>query len=108
MTIQAHGHRADYQAGCRCLPCRASEACYRADLRQQHREHRQPLGAIVTAQDAAQLVRSLLLERYTKQALAAHAGVERHTLIQLKPSQRVRLSTVLRVRRAYRILMGQE
>lgn len=102
-----HATRYTYQKGCRCLPCRASNANYQARLRQIHREERRPLGAYQTAQDAARLVRSLLLERYTKRALATKAGLERHTL-KLKPSQRVRLSTVLRVRHAYRMLIGPD
>jgi hypothetical protein len=31
-----HGKRSTYQHGCKCLPCRASEALYRQQLRRAH------------------------------------------------------------------------
>lgn len=104
MTEHPHGERATYKTGCKCTPCRAAEARYRSDLR--HAKH-QALGALVRAEDAARMVKSLLAERYQRQQIAQVAGLHRHRL-KLKPSQRVRLSTVLRVRLAYRKLMGGE
>jgi isochorismate hydrolase len=99
-----HGTRASYQAGCACTRCRASNAAYIAGLRRQYRQHRTPLGHTVTAAEAAQHVKALLRERWSERDLAARAGLHPHTL-RLTPESRVRLKTVLKVRRAYRLLM---
>jgi len=103
---RTHGVRRTYQAGCRCKACAAAEAGYRAELRRLARTGRPPLGALVRAGDAARIVRALLVERFTRRRVADEAGLERHT-VRLSPSSRVRLSTILRLRRTARRLLGE-
>jgi hypothetical protein len=55
-------------------------------------------------QDAARLVRALLIERFSKRELAERAGLDQRCL-KLTAGSHVRLSTVLRVRRLYKLLM---
>jgi hypothetical protein len=102
-----HGERRTYQAGCLCPACRAAEAAYRTTLRQGHRAGRRPLGALVPAREAARLVQRLLVERFTRCQLAAHAGLERHA-VPVTAGQVVRWRTVLRIRRAWRLLIGPD
>ena len=80
-----HGVRATYQAqGCRCLPCRASEATYRANLRRQHAKGIQPLGARISAQEAGKIIRALLTEQWSKAQIARELGLKT-AILQLKP-----------------------
>lgn len=108
VTEHPHGTRTRYQlTGCRCLPCRASNAQYMRGLRRQHLKGHTPLGTLTTAADARKLVRAFLTECWSKRQLAPQVGVERKTL-RLAPDQRIRLKTLLKLRRGYRILMGTE
>lgn len=102
----AHGVRWTYQQGCKCVPCRAAEARYRSELRKRHAKGLPILGSILPAADAARMVRSIQIEGYRRRQLAEQAGLHRNTLPGLKPSQLVQLRTILRVKRAYRIMIG--
>ena len=99
-----HGTRPTYQAGCRCEPCKQAEAVYRARLRACHRAGRLPLGHYLPATEAACLVQAFLRERFMKGQLAPRLGLERHTLC-LAARQMIRLKTLLKLRRGYRILL---
>lgn len=50
-------------------------------------------------------LQALLTERYTRRALAPRLGLHPNTLT-LTAEQRIRLSTVLKLRRGYRMLLG--
>lgn len=69
-----HGTRSRYQAGCRCVPCRAAEAIYRAKLRKRKVKGLPPVGRVVSAIEARRRVRQLLREGYTRARLAEMAG----------------------------------
>lgn len=99
-----HGTRATYQTGCHCVPCRAAEATYRSQVRRLHARDRVPMGAYVPASEAARAIARLLIERYSKRQVARLAGLERRTLV-LSTDQRVRLRTLLKVRRVTRMLL---
>jgi hypothetical protein len=59
-TTGDHGTRTCYQAGCACTPCRAANAAYIAHLRASYRQHRIPLGHLVSASEAVRRVGVLL------------------------------------------------
>lgn len=101
-----HGCRSTYQGGCRCTPCRAANAQYMATLRTRQAHGQAPLGTLVNAKEAGAHVRAILIERYSKRELLKQTGLERHTLPRLNATTRCRLKTVLRLRRAYRILVA--
>jgi hypothetical protein len=99
-----HGTRSLYQAGCRCLPCRAANAAYAAQLRARHVRDLPTLGQLVSPQQAARRVRQLKLEGYSEARIAAMAGWKNRHL-QLDRGLRIRLSTWLRIRRVARFAM---
>lgn len=101
-----HGTRRAYKAGCGCLLCRAAEASYRARLRRQQHAGQAPMGILVNAKEAGAIVRAMLTERYTQQQIARTSGIHRHTLPTLNATQRCRLKTMLKLRRATRILLA--
>lgn len=75
-----HGTRKQYQAGCRCCPCKAAEARYRASLRLIHARGRIPLGAHVSAAETWRLIEKLLIERFTRAEIARQLGLKRGRL----------------------------
>lgn len=99
-----HGTRSSYQAGCDCLPCKAAEAAYRADLRRRHLKRLPILGALVSPVEARRRVRQLKLEEYTVARIAQLAGW-RNGRVQLGQRERIRLSTLVRIRRVARFAM---
>ena len=74
------GTRAQYQAGCRCAPCRRAEAAYRQRLRGQHVRGQIPLGARVPAAGLWKRVKSLQVEAFTKAEIARRLGLKRPIL----------------------------
>lgn len=104
-----HGTRRDYKAGCRCTPCKAAEARYRANLRWLHRVGKQPLGAKVSAVDTARRIRQLLIERMTKASIAKELGLKRPILeLHTGPNARVTLRTALLIKRLHRLKMDPD
>lgn len=106
LEVPDHGTRSRYQAGCRCIPCRAANAIYVAHLRSLKAKGLPALGTLVNAKEAGAHVRAILVERYSRRQLLAQTGLERHTLPRLNATTRCRLKTVLRLRRAYRYLVA--
>lgn len=103
-----HGTRRSYQQGCLCLLCRAAEASYRATLRRQHATGRLPFGTLVPATDTAKRIRQLLIERMTKADLTRQLGLQdRAFRVHTEPGQWIRLRTVLRIARIYRLAMAE-
>lgn len=101
----SHGTRACYQAGCACIPCRAAEASYRAQLRRRHVEGRPILGRLVDAVPLWRQVRSLQIEGYRKSQIARLANLP-EPRIRLH-RKRVRLSSRLKVNRLYRLTISE-
>jgi hypothetical protein len=102
-----HGTRARYQLGCRCLPCRASNACYIAQLRGRKARGLPLLGALISPVEARRRIRQLKLEGYTETRIAQMVGWrDRH--LQCTAHARIRLRTLLRIRRvaAFAMLEG--
>ncbi|HYX83239.1 MAG TPA: hypothetical protein VE714_12645 [Gemmatimonadales bacterium] len=99
-----HGQRRTYQAGCRCTPCRASEATYRRTLRRQHAQGRPPLGATIRAVDAWRRIRSLKAERFTQAEIARRLGLKTPVL-QLSGDV-ITLRNHLKIRRLARQLLS--
>lgn len=93
-----HGTRARYQRGCTCTPCKAAEAAYRANLRVKHLKGLPVLGVLVSPVEARRRVRQLTGEGYTKARVAAMAGWQNGHL-QFGAHERIRLATLLRIRR---------
>lgn len=107
-----HGTRATYQSGCACTPCRAAEATYRTQLRQRKAKGLPLLGMLVRAVEARRRIRQLKLEGYPTTRIAAMAGWADHRSrhIQFDEQARIRLSTLLRIRRvaAFAMLEGAD
>lgn len=102
--VPDHGTRSRYQAGCTCLPCRAANAVYAANLRGRKARHLPLLGALISPKDAARRIRQLKLEGYTAARIAQLAGFkDRH--LQFTAHSRIRLRTYLRIRRVARFAM---
>jgi hypothetical protein len=106
-----HGERRTYQAGCTsgpdgtaCTLCRAAEAAYRANLRQRHLKGLPVLGLLVSPVEARRRVRQLKLEGYTAARIAAMAGW-RNGHLQFGDRERIRLLTLLRIRRVAHFAM---
>jgi hypothetical protein len=103
---EAHGTRRQYQrARCRCTPCKAAEAAYRARLRARHARGQPILGSHASASTTWRLLRSLRIEGFTKAEIARRLGLRRPRL-SVHP-ERVTLRTVLRVQWLYRTVMSE-
>lgn len=103
----SHGARSRYQQGCRCTPCRSSNAAYEAAYRDRKRRGLPMLGSVVSAVETWRQLRLLTTEYESAAALAQRLGCRnRH----LQYGDRVTLRTVLRIRRVYQldILAGLE
>lgn len=107
--VPDHGTRSRYQAGCRCLPCRAAEAGYRARLRSRQVRGLPTLGMLISPKQAARRIRQLKGEGYTAARIAQLAGwKDRH--VRLDRGLRIRLATHVRIRRVavYAMLEGDD
>lgn len=94
-----HGTRSTYQRlGCRCVPCKAAEACYRSSLRGRKARGLPLLGALVSAVEARRRIRQLKREGYSKRRIAHMAGWK-NGHIQVGGRPLMRLRTLARVRR---------
>lgn len=99
-----HGTRACYQQGCGCTPCKAAEALYRSSLRLRHLKGLQLFGGLVSAVEARRRVRQFKDEGYTRRQIAVLAGYKNGHL-QFTHQHRIRLSTLLRLRKVARWAM---
>lgn len=96
-----HGTRATYKKGCHCLPCRAANAAYIANLRRRHQRGLPILGAYVPAHETWRQLRLLTTEYETEAMLAQRLG---HKTGRLQYGRkRVRLFTAVKVARQYRL-----
>lgn len=107
MTL--HGTRASYQRQrCRCVPCRASEATYRADLRRRHARGLPILGAVVSAVETRRQLR-LLVTEYDTEGDTTQAKTEIARRLGIKDgrlrygAKRIRVRTMLNVYRLYQM-----
>lgn len=102
MKAHGHGTRGRYKAGCRCFRCRGAEAAYRSALRWWKRKARPGAGTTgkAWAIEARRLVRRLVLEQYPKTRIARLAGWKdgRAYHVTFRPGQRIRRSTLKRIR----------
>ena len=90
-----HGPRRQYQAGCRCLPCRSANALYMTDLRTRYASGKPPLGQVLPRHVATRVLRSIQQEGIGWRDLARRLGVRRFEL----RGRGVRWRTVLRLAR---------
>jgi hypothetical protein len=105
MQAKLHGHRTTYQlAGCRCTPCRAAEALYRAHLRLRKAKGLHLLGALISPVEARLRIRQLQREGYTRGHIARLAGWQKPAL-SFTHRQRIRFRTWLRIRRVAQFAM---
>lgn len=104
-----HGARASYQAGCKCLLCKAAEAAYRSSLRLRKAKGLPLLGSLVSAVEARRRIRQFKREGYSKRRIAHMAGWK-NGHIQVGGRQRMRLRTLARIRRvaSFAMLEGAE
>jgi hypothetical protein len=101
--IPPHGTRARYQRSCRCVPCRAANTRYQVALRLLVRHGRTPLGVTVAAAETWRHVRALTADGITRRDIAIALGLARPRLDwPTGPGAKMRLRTVLRVRRLWR------
>ena len=71
--LPAHGTRARYQLGCHCTPCAAANAAYAQAWTRGQRSAR----TLVDARQARRRIRILLIEGFTRQAIAQEIGSRR-------------------------------
>lgn len=95
VSPEDHGTRRQYQSGCRCLPCRAAEATYRAELRRKQVKGLPILGAYISASEAWARIRVLKQEHFANRQIT---GRRDHNRPKLTPEGRVRLVTLIRLR----------
>lgn len=101
-----HGTRSYYQqAGCRCLPCRAAEAAYRAGLRRRHLKGLPILGELVDAEPSKRMLRVIRGEYFGKHATILAFG---YAQPYLQWGRKIRRSTANRVERFYQQALGLE
>lgn len=91
----SHGTRARYQKGCDCLPCRAAEASYRADLRKRHAKSLPILGQHINASEAWARIRTLKAEQFQNRTIT---GWKDNHEPRMTAQSRIRLSTLVRLR----------
>lgn len=97
----AHGTRARYKLHCRCTPCKAAEASYRAALRQRHAKGAQLLGRRVPASPAWKIIDHLLRENFTLGQIARLIGCKR-PILEIN-RETVEIRTLARLQRLYRL-----
>lgn len=99
-----HGTRGTYQrVGCRCTPCKAAEASYRAELRRRHAQGRPILGSPVDASQAIKMVKAMAVEGLTERELAWHLGLKEARVRW--QTTRIRVRSLLKLHRVYRLRM---
>lgn len=116
--IHAHGTRANYKAGCRCLACRSANAAYEATRARARASGKPSPGQAVQSYKVRRCLRSLLAEGFTLQALAVRVGLHRETLgIHARlvptnpdgqiaqPAPKMRISSAARILALYRLMM---
>lgn len=103
MTEPAHGTRARYRRGCRCLPCRSANAIYQQRYRLARQHGRRPLGARISAVETWRRIRQLKAERLTQAEIARRLGLKR-PLLQLDTDV-VTLRNAIKIRRLHRQLI---
>lgn len=95
-----HGTRTSYQhAGCRCPACTAAETAYRAHFRLTKAKGRLLLGQSISASEAWARIRVLKQEGFTQQRITGRPRDRHLPLPALSPASKVRLRTLLRLRR---------
>lgn len=103
-----HGTRAYYQTHhCRCLRCRAAEATYRQQLRTRKAKKLPILGHYISASEAWARIRTLKSEKLAHRQITGWKNHRRlplgtrdeHGVYHLPPESRVRLKTLLRLRK---------
>lgn len=104
MPVEHVGSRASYQAGCRCLPCRAASAAYMTRYRGARARGRRLLGQLVDATPTMWRLRRLVRAGLTYADIARRLGL-RTAALHFARRQRVRLSTACRVHRLARTLL---
>lgn len=102
--VLEHATRAMYQAGCRCLRCRAAEAQYRQQLRGLIARGQLPRGRRVPAGWVWRRVRALEAEGYSREQIAAALGLQSRTL--QVDHRRVTVALQLSIERFYRWAQG--
>lgn len=100
-----HGQRRTYAQGCRCRPCKVSNAAYQQRLVARKRAGRPMPGAKVDAKETWKLIHRLMAERFTKAMIARALGLRGKSL-KLHPD-RVTVRNALKVRRLFRQRMGE-
>lgn len=104
----AHGTRARYQRGCRCLTCRSANAAYESEYRRLKREGKQALGAKVSAVETWRLIRQLKAEDVTEADVAQRTGLAvKAGHLRLAHGRRpfITLRSALKVQLVFRELM---
>ncbi len=97
-----HGERRHYQAGCRCLPCRAANAQYLAHWRRLRVEGRAPLGRLVPATRVHTWMKVLRLEHFRRADVMRAIGHHPANYAHLRQRAYVTLRTAVRLARVYR------
>src|SRR5262245_66426929 len=103
--IVTHGTRACYRSGCRRPECRAANAKHVQDWRRLQHVGKVPLGRLVPANEAWQILRSLEREHFRPGMIAALLGLKsRCPRIQ---ESVIRLRTALKFRRLARLYLSE-
>lgn len=89
------------------MSCKAANATYWASWRRTKNAGKLPLGALVPASEAHQLIKVLRAEWLKRCALAQALG-RHHDLAKLTHQHMIRLRTLLKVRRLYRLRMRED
>jgi hypothetical protein len=102
-----HGQRKTYQAhGCRCTPCRAAEATYRASIRRLHASRRPPLRSLISPVQARQIIDRLKIEHVKQAHLARALGLKNRSL-RLHP-EAITVAKYLRIKLFARRLLADD
>lgn len=101
-----HGTRRQYQAGCRCLPCRSAEAEYRAELRLAQAKGLLTGGQRVGCGMLWRRISSLQREGYSRADIARMLGLRKPSLQY--DHERVTVRTQVKVERLYRWVVRGE
>jgi hypothetical protein len=103
VTSLLHGTRQHYQAGCRCVSCRAANAAYEAARSADKAAGKVRLGTIIPPGEAVKRLRQMKAEKISGRAINRQNGLKDHTLV-LHPNG-ITVRKLLRIRRIYRLQM---